>query len=79
MSSRRNQQRIRKYFKFNKNKNLISKCMRCSEEETKEIVLNACVRKESRSYINNLSFLLKILEADSKLKPKARIRMELID
>lgn len=49
------------------------------KEEIKEIVLNAYVRKESRSYINNLSFLLKILEADSKLKPKASIRMELID
>lgn len=44
----------------------------------KFIVLNAYVRKEARSKINNLSFHLRKLEIEKQLKTKAKRRNEII-
>lgn len=43
----------------------------------KFIALNACIRQEERSQINNLSFHLKKLEKEKQNKPQARQRKEI--
>ena len=52
----------------------LSKCVEFSESSaSREIIgLNAYIRKEERSKINNLSFHLRKLEKEEQIKSKVR-------
>lgn len=72
MGQRRSLKRIRKYFEQNKNENSTYQNLWDTSKEVfrrRFIVLNACMRKEEKTPINNLMSSQKV-EKKSKMCPK---------
>ena len=67
MAQRRNLKRNFKIFELNKNENTSKLFLR-----RKYIALNAYIRKEESSKINNLSFYLGKLVKDETIKPNVK-------
>ena len=67
MAQRRNLKRNFKIFELNKNENTSKLFLR-----RKYIALNAYIRKEESSKINNLSFYLRKLVKDETIKPNVK-------
>ena len=72
---------IRKFFEMNENKYTTYQNVCDAAKAVLKggfIPINAYVKKEEISQINNLTFYLKILENEEQIKPKASRRKEII-